>query len=133
MESRLYSPKEVAEWLDAATVAALEDALEPPADLDEWHPLAPLLLTPVKGSRQRGLAATLDDIAAGLEALGPLEGLPMLPRRVLRDAPTLPERKRRGRAKSLPTTIVVRRLARARRFWAQVVMAFAYKAVLRGA
>gem|GEM_PF-2552618 len=70
------------------------------------------------------LSATLAEIAAGLEALAPLDGIPLLPRRVIRKTSAPPkERTRRGRARPLPDMIILRRYGRAFDFWRQVLEA----------
>lgn len=121
MAALRYTPDEVAAWLAGSPrfLAALRAALDAPA---EHQSPPPIIRMAVRKQADGKLSATLAEIAAGLEALGPLEDIPLLPRRVIRKKPAPPnERARRGRARPLPDTIILRRYGLAFIFWCQVL------------
>lgn len=123
MAALRYTPDDVATWIAGSPrfLAALRAALDAPADFES--PPA-IIRMAVRKQADGKLSATLAEIAAGLEALGPLEDIPLLPRRVIRKKPAPPnERTRRGRARPLPDTIILRRYARAFDFWRLVLEA----------
>lgn len=120
MPSPRYTPIEVATWLRDAprTVAALAAAFD---NFDRDNP-SPLFRMATRLRRDGQLTAALGEIAAGLAALGTLDEMPMLPRRVIRNKPAEPsQRTRRGRARPLPETIILRRLHKAGAFWQEVL------------
>jgi hypothetical protein len=120
MQRKNFRSEEVAGWLTPSMLDALANAVGSPPD-----PLAlsPLFHMATRRNARGSLTATLEGIAAGLSALGPIDDMPMLPRRVLKDSPAPTQRTRRGRARQLPTHIILRRYERALGFWLDVLAA----------